>query len=252
MMHSVSNKITAVEVQNGCPPVLQDIAQQINAHWEKARKCEAKADQHYTAIAQYLAQAQAACDEGGFTAFREKFCPNLGQSRAYELLSIATKEKSIEDVRASTRARVARHRANKAKASVTVTETHDHVTRPQDVAQADSFEANSAAPTQEVDRRQRAYTPSDEALFGFSAQFLELQRRIARQQVERFARTSIPAHDLARVGEFLTDLAQLKRSRTKPTLVEECDPPAKSSADEPAENLKASREAFEQPSDLAA
>ena len=61
------------------------------------------------------------CDESGFAAFQEKFFPNLGRSRTYELLAIGTGKKSVEEVRASTRERVARYRASKA-ASVTVTD----------------------------------------------------------------------------------------------------------------------------------
>ena len=120
--HKTEQKLTAAQVEKECPEALQTLGKRIAAHFDKARKCEAKAEQHYTAIAQLLAKAEEACDGGGFTAFRERFFPNLGKSRVYELLQIATNEKSVEEVRTDTRERVARHRANKATASVTVTE----------------------------------------------------------------------------------------------------------------------------------
>jgi hypothetical protein len=116
-------KITAADVEKGCPVVLQDLGERIAAHLERARKCEEKAEQHYTSVAKLLVNAKKVCDEGGFTAFRERFCPKFSQSRAYELLSIANDKKSVEEIRAATRARVAKHRANKAADAVTVAES---------------------------------------------------------------------------------------------------------------------------------
>jgi hypothetical protein len=76
-----------------------------------------------------LVQAKGACDKGGFTAFRERFCPKLGKTRAHELLQIASGKKTIEDVRAATARRMKKHRAAKKttvqqqpKPSVTVTD----------------------------------------------------------------------------------------------------------------------------------
>ena len=65
-------------------------------------------------------QPQLKCDKSGFKAFREKFFPDLGKSRFYELLQVATDKRSLREIRAITRERVARHRAIKAAASVTV------------------------------------------------------------------------------------------------------------------------------------
>ena len=113
-------KYTAVQIKQDCPELLLDLGKQITAHLDKARHYHDKAEQHVTAANQLLAQAQEVCDEGGFAAFQEKF--NLGRSRCYELKAIAGGKKSIEDIRASTRKRVARHRANKAL-SVTVTDS---------------------------------------------------------------------------------------------------------------------------------
>ena len=104
--------------------MLQDL-ERIAAHSEKAQKCKDKADQHYTTVAQRLATAHGACEEGGFHAFRERFFPALGKSRVYELLAIGTNKKSDKEIKASTRARVAKHRANKAAASPSVTVTEN-------------------------------------------------------------------------------------------------------------------------------
>ena len=62
------------------------------------------------AIGQLLAKAKEACDAGGFTAFRRRFCPDLGKSRAHELLLIASGKKTIEEVKTATRERVKRGR----------------------------------------------------------------------------------------------------------------------------------------------
>jgi hypothetical protein len=79
--------------------LLQELGKQITAHLEKADKYDEKADQHRTAAAQLFAQAKELCDEGGFTAFHEKFFPHLGRSRVYDLLAIGTGKKSIEDAK---------------------------------------------------------------------------------------------------------------------------------------------------------
>ena len=101
--HTTEHKVTADEVKINCPVMLQDSAKHIAAHFDKARRCEEKAEQHYTAISQYLADVERTCDEGGFKAFREKFFPELGKSRVHELLQIASGKKSIQQTRASTR-----------------------------------------------------------------------------------------------------------------------------------------------------
>jgi hypothetical protein len=115
-------KYSAEIIEHDCPKLLRDLSKQIAAHLDKARKYEEKAEQHYTAVSQLLVQVRDLCDEAGFDAVRKKFFPDLGRSRTYEILAIATGKKSIEDTRATTRERVARHRAKQAE-SVTVTDS---------------------------------------------------------------------------------------------------------------------------------
>jgi hypothetical protein len=78
--------VTAAQIKKGCPVEVQDLGQRLAAHYDKLIKCEDKAEQRKIAIGQLLLRAKEACDVGGFIAFRERFCPNLGKSRAYELL----------------------------------------------------------------------------------------------------------------------------------------------------------------------
>jgi hypothetical protein len=121
----VAAKFTAAEVQQACPTSLLGLQKLIAAHLSKAGKYTEKADQHRTSACRYLAQVREICDEGGFDAFHEKFFPDLGRSRVYELLAIGTGKKSVEDIKTSTRERVARHRAKhraSVPASVTVTD----------------------------------------------------------------------------------------------------------------------------------
>jgi hypothetical protein len=125
----VMTRFTAAQIEKNCPVEVENIGKRIAAHCAKLVQCEDKAGQHKIAIGQLLAQVQQSCDEGGFEAFRERFCPKLGKSRAHELLQIASGKKSIDEVRAATRERVTRHR-EKAKSapplppepSVTVTD----------------------------------------------------------------------------------------------------------------------------------
>jgi len=262
----IEPKITAADVERECPEVLQGFAGHVTAHLEKARKYADKVEQHHIAAGKYLAQAQAACDDGGFAAFRERFFPKLGQSRVYELLSIATNRKSVEEVRASTRERVARHRAksasnsliipespDRAAASVTVTESHQHPAEPEESLEIeDQVEAGSAAEelAPEPETPRRAHTPNDQ--IGFSAVVAELRRRIGKFKPEHFAKTSIPADDLAKLGRFFTDLAQLKKSPAKLTLIAGGVGNAMISAEQSAEAMKAQHKALEEADDMAA
>ena len=136
-------KFTAAEIEGEqCPKFLLNLGRQIGAHLDRARKAEEKADQHYIAVLQLLEKAKQNCDAGGFAAFQEKFCPDLGRSRAYELKAIATGKKSIEDIRASSRERQARCRASRKVESVTVTDSSP--TTPAMDADKSPAESNSA------------------------------------------------------------------------------------------------------------
>ena len=245
------HKLTAAQVEENCPAALQDLGRRIAAHVEKARKCEEKAEQHYTAIAQHLAEAKEACDDGGFNAFREKFFPELGRTRTYELLAIATNKKSVEEIKAGTRERVAKHRAKKAAASVTVTDklAPEAEGAPTEVAPAD---APSIVPEQtpEAAKPGRAVTPKDEALFGFTAAVLDLIRRTSGQKLKRFAATAVKANDLAKLGKFLTDLANLKKRSAKPTATVRGNDAV--SVEQSAEDMKAKHAAREAGGDQAA
>jgi hypothetical protein len=212
---TTEHKLTAAQVERDCPAILQDLGKCIAVHLDKARKCEEKAEQHYTAIAQHLAKAKEACDDGGLNAFRERFFPDLGKSRVYELLAIANNKKSVEEIKASTRARVAKHRANKAGAPVSVTVTEKSGPEAEGApTEAAPVDAPSIVPEQrpEAAAPRRAVTSKDEASFGFAATVLDLVRRTHGQKVGRFAKTAVKADDLAKLGKFLTDLADLKKA----------------------------------------
>jgi hypothetical protein len=259
-----ADKITAADLKKECPEILQGLADRINAHLAKARKYHDKAQQHNTAAGKYLAEAQAVCDDGGFKAFQKRFFPKLGQSRVYELLSIATNKKSIEEVRASTRDRVAKHRANKAADSVTVTEDprQDSITVTDEPDRAERLEGitnpgkvntNSITPEylREPEKPRRASTRRDEAVSNFTTYVTQLRQRIGKFKVERFAKTAVPADDLAELGQFFTDLAQLKKSREL-TVAAGRDGNGSISPEESAEDMKAKHRAFEEAHDLAA
>jgi hypothetical protein len=109
--------LTASQIEKDCPVLVQDLGKRIAVHYEKLVQCEGKAEQHKITIGKLLVQAKEACDAGGFIAFRARFCPNLGRSRAHELLLIASGKKTIEETKTATRERVKKHRAAKKAAS---------------------------------------------------------------------------------------------------------------------------------------
>jgi hypothetical protein len=127
-----------------------------------------------TTVGELLARIADACDESGFEACRNKFYPELGRSRTYELRAIATGAKSVEQNREETRKRVAKHRALR-RASVTspVTEsTGSSVT-----------DAGSS-----VEQRKAFYAAADavEAFFA-EASGAEIYARIPAGQAKRDA-----------------------------------------------------------------
>jgi hypothetical protein len=113
MPHVESSPITADQITKNCPAKLIELGQRVAAHLEKATRCDQKANDHRISAGRLLAEAKKLCDEGGFAAFHERFCPNLGKSRTYELLSIASGKKSAEQIRADNAERNRKHRADK-------------------------------------------------------------------------------------------------------------------------------------------
>lgn len=115
------SSVTAAQVQgDDCPAALLDLGQLAAALHDKLVKGEEKNAQFKISLSLVLAQAKKVCDKGGFTAFHKRFCPRLS-SRAKELLQIETGKKTLEDVRAETRERVARYRAKQKSALQPVT-----------------------------------------------------------------------------------------------------------------------------------
>jgi hypothetical protein len=127
LVSAAEQKITAAQVMADCPEQLVVLGEQAAAHLTEAYTHKEMCEQHLAKAKEVLAQVRALCDDDGFAAFydifHKTFCSDVGRSRTYELLALATGKTSIEDARAKTRERVARHRAKKAE-SVTVTDSY--------------------------------------------------------------------------------------------------------------------------------
>jgi hypothetical protein len=219
MTATAEPKFTAVQVEGDCPRVLSDLGKQITAHLERARKAEEKADQHRIAAAQHLAQARDLCDADGFDAFHEKFCPDLGRSRTYELLAIATGKSSIEDTRASTRERVTRHRAKKAE-SVTVTDSTVPTSNGNDVDTEESAQRMASA-------HERASGDGDEEGAGDAQAHIGSAPTAASTrpgEVDEFVE-SPPAPEIVEPAPAAASPPAVRtaKSKTKPSLVESWD-----------------------------
>jgi hypothetical protein len=97
--------VSAADVIDGkLPPELQDLAERIKVSLKKA-------DNYYISVGQYLAEAKKLCDEEGFEAFRDRFCPNVCRSRIFELLGLASGNITLEDLRAKNAERKRKQRA---------------------------------------------------------------------------------------------------------------------------------------------
>jgi hypothetical protein len=211
---ATAHKLTAEQVEKECSARLQQIAKEIKQRLSKADKQTQLAEDNMIAVEKLLEEAKELCDDGGFEKFRELFCPQLGKSRAHELLQIAAGKKSLGEIKANTRARVAKHRADKAAvASVTVTDSSPREAEdaPTDAESRDAIDAKVAA-GDEAAKHRRTINAKDEALFDFSARVMELNRLTGKRKPYRFAKTSVPADILSRLGKFLTDLATIKNA----------------------------------------
>lgn len=92
---------------------LHDIGREIRARVDKLNHLGGKAVDMVDSIDHLLAEAEKCCDAEGFVAFKKTYCPELGQSRTYELLAIQDGRKTLDQIRAATRQRVAKHREAK-------------------------------------------------------------------------------------------------------------------------------------------
>jgi hypothetical protein len=208
---------TAGQIEANCPNRLLEIAREVGVRIKKVQKHYQEAVDHRDAINALMDEAKELCDEGGLKKFRELFCPQLGKSRAYELLAIASDKKSIEATRARTRERVAKHRANKAATSNSVTVTEKLKQEPLGARYEKLDERDQFVPELATQPRSRIAT-GDRFLTDFSLRVRELVRTTSSKEVEHFAKTSVTADELAQVGKFLTDIANLKKSRAvRPT-----------------------------------
>jgi hypothetical protein len=100
---------------------LENIGREIKVRVGKLDQLGGKAVDMLDSINHLLADAEKLCSPAGFTfeAFKKTYCPQLGQSRTYELLAIQEGRKSLEEIRADTRKRVTKHRAAAKQEDVT-------------------------------------------------------------------------------------------------------------------------------------
>jgi hypothetical protein len=205
-------KITAAQIEERCPDRLQEIGKQIRERFMKAKNGYQKADDHIDTIRVLLNEAESLCDESGFKKFQEILCPELAKSRAYELLAIARNKRSIEETRARTRERVAKHRANKPAAPLSVTVTENLAEGATSVPSEDQEIDGGAAlvPEQQAKTRSKSAT-RDRTLIDFSGWVRELVRATSNEDVKRFAETSVAVDELEQLGKFLTEIANFKK-----------------------------------------
>ena len=88
-------------------------------------------------------------------------------------------------------------------------------------------------------------TSKDEALFDFTARVLDLARRTRGQKVERFAKTAVPTADLAKLGSFISDLANFLSSRSQSKVTARVKGNGMVSPEQSAEDMKPTFEALD-------
>jgi hypothetical protein len=234
---------------------LLEIGREIAARVERLDKIGIKAVDHVDSINHLLAQAEKLCETAeAFEAFKKTHCANLGRSRTYELLAIEGGRKSLEDIRASTRARVTKHRAGKKAVtdSSSVTETTVKVYSPDaqpkpTVVRVKTEKPTPTEPTADAsaEARKAQYAEIEPILVVPAEQSnMEERRRAAARSHPRNASISLKAFlnacysfipdlsatELAKAEEVFKQCAKEARKRAEKKKAAECAAPKASAA----------------------
>jgi hypothetical protein len=225
-------KITAAEVKKGNAD-LRKLGKEIEARIKKLDHYAGQAVDFKDSINKLLEDARKLCaDEKAFAEFKKRHCPLLGKSRAYELLQIEQGKKTVEQIRAATRKRVADHRARAAEkenncngkySSVTPEPSHDS-----DLSDSANDETHAPAPTSDVgaDRQPEERTSAEvrvnyywpSVLDDTVAKLLDLRTRAFEQFVEYCHHDP---DDVAAAADFLCRVADGVRAYDRKQQAEE-------------------------------
>jgi hypothetical protein len=195
----MTKKLDAAQIKSArdLPPRLLAIAREIEAKASKAETYHGKATDMVDSIKALLIEAQSFCDKGGLNAFRRRYCPSLGRSRAYEILSIASGRKSAQQIKTSNAARQARHVAKlKAAAAAMRRDGRPLLTDPPRAMPAPSRDGS-------------------DTVRGFTARVLELVLMTATVDPKTFNSVTIEADDLRKLADFLMAVADLRKTKLR-------------------------------------
>ena len=189
--------LTAKQIKSArnLPPRLIAIGREIEARAAKADGYHSRAVDHVDSIKALLVEAKSFCDKGGLNAFRKRYCPSLGRSRAYELLAIASGKKSARQMKLQGAVRQARHVA-KLKAAASALRRDD---RP-------SVTDGKLPPPSKNDSN---------TVRGFTARVLELVLMTATAEPKTFHGAAVEADDLRKLADFLIDVADLRKPKLR-------------------------------------
>jgi hypothetical protein len=187
--------LTAKQIKSArnLPPRLIAIGREIEVRTSKADGYHARAVDHVDSIKALLVEAKSFCDKGGLNAFRKRYCPSLGRSRAYELLAIASGKKSARQMKLQGAVRQARHVA-KLKAAASALRRAD---RPL-VTDA------KAAPSRD----------GQNTVLDFTRCITELVFMTETAEPKAFNGAAVEADDLRKLADFLIDVADLRKPRS--------------------------------------
>jgi hypothetical protein len=208
-------KFTAAQIEAECPPLLQQIGNEIKERLEKARKYHQQAEDHLIAVNARINEAKRLCDDGGFNKFRERFCPELGKSQSYVLRAIAAGKKTLAEHRAEERKRKRKSRANhKAVAANSGTVPEKPSKEECSTGTGALRVTNSTTEQTPEPAKPRSTGAAKEAMRVFTAAALELRRVTDKKPPGHFSATPVPVEVLERLGNLFIGIAKLKKSET--------------------------------------
>jgi hypothetical protein len=221
------------DIVEAAAPALQDLldehAEVLAEHAEAIRKYAKRTVDDLLEIGRRLAEVKKLLGYGNWLPWLEReFC--WSEDTAERLIAIYELQQQIPHVRNldlpfsglyllgrhTTPPKAVEAVVTKAEAGgrVTVAEIKETILQSKATALARKSKVPSYVRAEkhgQAEKSAKAVTPRDDALFAFTERVLELKRRISNYRPLRFAKTAVGADDLARLGKFFTDLAQLKK-----------------------------------------
>jgi hypothetical protein len=192
---------------------------------EKAGVDLEKANNHWIAATQRLAEARKLCAEAkiSFKEFKEKWAPDISRATLYRVIAIGSGKLTIEEQRKEWREekQAAKEKKESQKKESQKKESSETEAKPKLSGQATAekeqvdaviakLPASWETPPEKAEQEPPAPSPEEASALSQFEEGVELLRKIVTHPAAKFAVTYISSADLASVADFLKQVAEKK------------------------------------------